>query len=277
MRIRLRRPGHDRPGGLEKTLAALAVAAVILQAPSRAQGPDEEPRDAPPPATRPGDDEAAVGGDWEAPVDPAGGCKVLVDRDGKRIRIAVPESPRVLSAEIGRMDAPRVLRPVRGDFDVSVRVNGVFHPSGRSTLKEYAPYHGAGILLWQDERNYLRLEIATDLHRGRPRPYANFEWRRDGELASSKGLRIEGGSNRLLLRRRGNEIRAAFGRDGDHWTWFAPLAANFQDNLKVGADAINTATNPLFAELEMFELERPEAADRARPPAADPAAPSPTP
>lgn len=274
--MRKRPRKHDRLGGLKGVVLALVVVLIVLP-PLQAEGPDSGLVGASSPAPGPGDEEVSVGGDWEAPIDPGGGCKIIVDETGNHIRITVPESPRVLNAEIGRMDAPRVLRTVQGDFDVSVRVNGVFHPSGRSTMKQYAPYHGAGILLWQDERNYLRLEIAADIHRGRTRPYANFEWRRDGELASSKGMRIEDGSNRLLLQRRGDEIRASFSRDGNHWTRFAPLTVDFRDNIKVGADAINTATNPLFAELEMFELVKPETSDRGRPRDSDLAAPDLTP
>ena len=77
-----------------------------------------------------------------------------------KITIIVPGTPHLLSAELGRMNAPRLLRDMHGDFDALVRVGGVFHTSGRATVREYAPYHGAGILLWQDEDNYIRLEIA---------------------------------------------------------------------------------------------------------------------
>jgi hypothetical protein len=131
--------------------------------------------------------------DWGVPVDPDGDSTFDFDRSGDWIRIAVPGTPHALSAEIGRMNAPRMLRTVRGDFDASVSVTGVFHPAGRPTMKQYAPYHGAGILLWQDERNYVRLEIAADVHRGKPRAYANFELRKGGALAVSRGLEIKDG------------------------------------------------------------------------------------
>ena len=66
------------------------------------------------------------------------------------------------------------------------------------------------------------------------------------------------GSSDLRLRRRGAEILGAFGPDGVRWTSFPPLSANLKDRLKVGVSAINTATKPLTAELEGFEVsERP--------------------
>ena len=194
--------------------------------------------------------------DWGKPIDPDGDCKFEIDEDNNRIKIAIPGTPHVLSAELGRGNAPRLLRPAGGNFDVSVSVGGVFHPSGRATTKEYAPYHGAGILVWQDERNYVRLEIATDIRRGKVRSYANFELRRGGALAVSKGLENKDGSTHLRLERRGSEVRAAFGPDGVRWTRFEPLLVDFDDRLSVGVVAINSATKPLNAGLEMFSITR---------------------
>ncbi len=192
--------------------------------------------------------------DWGPPVDPDGDCKFDLVSSGNEIKIAVPGTPHLLSVEINRRNAPRLLRPVRGNFDVGVSVTGVSRPSGRATVKEYAPYHGAGILLWQDDRNYLRLEIAADVHRGKTRSYANFELRKGGVLAVSNGLEIKDGSTRLRLERRGGEVRAAFGPDGVRWTSFAPLTVDFADNVSVGVVAINSATKPLNAKLEMFTI-----------------------
>jgi hypothetical protein len=192
--------------------------------------------------------------DWSDIVNPDDDCKIDQDRASDRVTISVPGTPHVLSAEIGRLNAPRLLRAVRGDFEVRMRVDGVFHPSGRATMKEYAPYHGAGVLLWQDGDNYLRLEIAADLHEGRVRPYVNYELRKDGALAVSRGIKIEDGSTYLRLERRGDEFRAAFGPDGVRWTALPPINAKLDYQLKAGVAAINTATKPLTAQLEDFRV-----------------------
>jgi len=204
--------------------------------------------------------ETPNGAEWRDPVNPDGDCQFDLDRPENKIRIVVPGTPHLLSAELGRMNAPRILREVIGDFDASVRVAGAFHPTGSRTVKEYAPYHGAGILLWQDGDNYVRLEIAADLQHGKVRPYVNFELRKDGALAVSRGLKIGDGASHLRLRRRGDEILAAFGRDGVIWTSFTPLSVNLKERLSVGVAAINTASKPMTAELEGFEVsERPGA------------------
>lgn len=192
--------------------------------------------------------------DWNDIVIPDRDCKVDADRDRDRVTIDVPGAPHVLSAELGWLNAPRALRAVRGDFEAHVRVDGVFHPMGKATMKQYAPYHGAGILLWQDGRNYLRLEIAADLKKGKVRRYANYELRKDGALAVSRGIKIEDGSTYLRLERRGDAFEAAFGPDGSRWTSFPPITAKLADQLKIGVAAINTATKPLTADLEGFAL-----------------------
>ena len=133
-------------------------------------------------------------------------------------------------------------------------------PWGRSwwpvcaTTKEYPPYHGAGILLWQDAGNYVRLEIATDLHRGKPRHYANYEYRQESRLLSSKGQSSESGSAYLRLERRGEEITASFSNDGARWVSFPGLRVTLAPDLKVGLVAINTATKPLVARFEDFRV-----------------------
>ena len=61
----------------------------------------------------------------------------------------------------------RILRDITGDFDLRVRVAGTRRPGGRATTTAYSPYHGAGLIIWQDEENYVRLEIAADLQYGK--------------------------------------------------------------------------------------------------------------
>ena len=202
---------------------------------------------------------------WGDAVDPDGDCKFELEPRENRVRIIVPGKTHILSAEIGRVNAPRILRDVEGDFDVSVRVAGTSHPGGKATTTVYPPYHGAGLLIWQDQENYVRLEIAADLQHGKARPYVNFEHRKDGALATSSGIMNTDGSNHLRLKRRGAEIYASFGPDGVRWTSFSPLTAKLNDRLNVGVAAINSSTKPFTAEFEGFDvLEREEPIKRHR-------------
>ena len=195
-------------------------------------------------------------GNWDA-VDPDRDSKFELEPREGRVSITVPGKAHILSAEIGRVNAPRIVRDIKGDFDVSVQVTGTTHPGGKPTTNLYPPYHGAGLLIWQDQDNYVRLEIAADLQHGKPRPYVNFEQRIQGALAVSSGIRNTDGSNQLRIRRRGDEIYASFGPDGLRWTSFSPLTAKLNDRLKVGVSAINSSTKPFTAEFAGLEaLER---------------------
>src|SRR4051794_7956486 len=86
---------------------------------------------------------------WGRVIDPWRDCDVTLDRDNERLKIQVPGTPHVLSAEVPQlpMNAPRVLRHVRGDFTAGVRVLGRLEP-GQSKTTHYDPYHGAGLINW---------------------------------------------------------------------------------------------------------------------------------
>ena len=151
-------------------------------------------------------------------IDPWRDCDVSLDREHDRLKIQVPGTPHVLSAEAPElpMNAPRVVRRVRGDFTASVRVLGRLEP-GRSKTTHYDPYHGAGLIVWQDPSNYLRLERAVGFINGRHHPYINYELREGGRLAMSHGITIEDRSLFLKLRRQGRSFSAWYSRDGRRW------------------------------------------------------------
>ena len=199
-------------------------------------------------------------------VNPNGDCTIHLDRAEKRATISVPGTAHLLSADLGRVNAPRILREIRGDFEVRVKVTGTSHPGGRKTTTQYAPYHGAGILLWQDRSNYVRLEIASEIRKGKVFSYANFELRQDGLLVTSRGLEIVDGASDLRLRRRADEIHGAFSLDGDHWTPLAPIVAKLEDRVEIGVVAVNSSSKPLKAEFEGFAVPKGRGATTTRRP-----------
>jgi serine/threonine protein kinase/regulation of enolase protein 1 (concanavalin A-like superfamily) len=246
----------------------------IAAAPRNAMpDPDQPHREVPvKPETRAPVKSARTLANWGDVTDPDEDCQVLMDKEMQRAAIAVPGTAHLLSAEQGRMNAPRVLRDITGDFEVRVRVTGTSHPGGTATTTRYNPYHGAGILVWQDPENYVRLEIAADLRKGKVFSYANFELRQAGRLAVSWGLKIVDGSSYLRLERRGDVIRGSFSPDGDHWTPFSPMIVDLKDSLKVGVLAVNSASKPLKAGFADFRVTgKPNSqADGDRPPPGPP-------
>lgn len=203
---------------------------------------------------------------WGVFNDPDGDCRFLLDTQSKTATLEVPGTAHALSVELGLLNAPRTLRPVQGDFESRVRAGGTEQVTGRPTVKTYSAYHGVGMLLWQDEKNYIRLEIATDIQRGKQRPYANFEYREAGKLVSSRGQAADPGPAMLRLDRSGTDFTASFSADGIRWVYFPVLKTTLADKLQIGLVAINTASKPLSARYEDFQVApRPKPARETAP------------
>jgi regulation of enolase protein 1 (concanavalin A-like superfamily) len=196
---------------------------------------------------------------WGRAFDPSRDCEFSLDLERNRLKITVPGTPHVLSAEDPKlpMNAPRVVRRVRGDFTAEVRVLGRLEP-GRARTTTYDPFHGAGLIVWQDPSNYLRLERAVGFIKGRPHPYLNYELREGGRLAMSHGITIEDRSLSLKLRRQGQEFSAWYSHDGRRWVQLAKVGATLDERVEVGVVAVNSAARTLSAELERFSVNDPQ-------------------
>jgi regulation of enolase protein 1 (concanavalin A-like superfamily) len=196
---------------------------------------------------------------WGRVVDPWRDCTFSLDRENDRLRIHVPGTAHVLSAEVAElpMNAPRVLRRVRGDFTATVHVMGRFEP-GRYRTTPYDPYHGAGLIIWQDRSNYLRIERAVGYIKGRNQPYINYELREGGRLTVTEGISIAGHPLFLKIQRRGGAFTGGYSQDGRRWTGLDRIDTTFADRVDIGAVAINSSKEPLSAELEMLNIEDPQ-------------------
>ena len=196
---------------------------------------------------------------WGHVLDPSRDCEVSLDVEHNRLKIAVPGTPHILSAEDPElpMNAPRVMRRVRGDFTAEVKVLGRLEPGWAKTTY-YDPYHGAGLIVWQDGSNYLRLERAVGFIKGRRYPYLNYELREDGRLAISQGITSEDRPLVLKLRRRGQEFSASYSRDGHRWIQLRKVDTNLNERVEVGVIAVNSSARALPAELEQLIVNDPE-------------------
>jgi regulation of enolase protein 1 (concanavalin A-like superfamily) len=192
-------------------------------------------------------------------LDPSGDCDFALDPEHDRLTIKVPGTPHVLSAEVPQlpMNAPRVMRPIRGDFTAAVHVLGQLQPGWLKTT-HYDPYHGAGLIVWQDPSNYLRLERAVGIINGLHQPYINYELREDGRLAVSHGITTEDRPLFLKLQRQGGAFRAAYSRDGRRWVDLGRVDASFAERVEVGVIAVNSSKRALAAELEGLRIDDPQ-------------------
>ena len=201
-------------------------------------------------------------GRWGTSTDPDGDCTFYVAK--KSLLISVPGSgqPHDLAAEIDMANAPRVLRPVCGDFTIQVRVDGRFAPGMESSKSGRVPYNGAGLVAMVDSENVVTLaRAATQRKGGDPESYANFEIRTGGQLQRiglSGDQRLpKDGPVYLRLERRGSQFHGAVSEDGSSWHALEPkeIPSDWPKELQAGVIAISTSKdefNPRFSQLQVL-------------------------
>jgi regulation of enolase protein 1 (concanavalin A-like superfamily) len=192
---------------------------------------------------------------WGVVVDPDRDCRIGLE--GEKLTITVPPKRHDLSIEVGDMNAPRVLQEIQGDFIAQLKVSGKVRHTGNRTSEHYLAYHGAGFLLWQDERTYIRLDRASVVQdEAGTVHYANFGLRQNAKLVDveKSGIRIADHDAYLRLERRGDRVFRSVSQDGVRWMSFDPYVVDLNAALKLGVAAINTSTEPFKAEFAEFEI-----------------------
>ena len=102
---------------------------------------------------------------WGLVVDPVGDCTFHHDVD--EFTIKVPGTYHDLWPIKGQVNAPLVLQEVEGDFTVEVLIVEVSRAEPNTVLPGMAStvsFHAGTLLIWQDSRNFVRLE-KTDMHK----------------------------------------------------------------------------------------------------------------
>jgi len=188
---------------------------------------------------------------WGDVIDPDRDCKMALVAG--KLTITVPGTLHDLGAEVGKLNAPAVLGDVNGDFVATVKVGGKVEPRGNCTRPGGYPYHGTGLLLWNDPGNYVRLERAAVLREGKLLPYVNFE-ERTKSRPTGGGVAIPNAPVYLRLVRAGNKLAASVSTDGKVWRELKTLTIDYPAKLKVGVAAVNSADVPFTAELEEYRL-----------------------
>ena len=198
---------------------------------------------------------------WGKPVDPAKDCKFEV-KDGK-LKITVPggKEPHDLSAELNApMEAPRVLKEIEGDFQMEVNVAAFAVPEGTAGGTERnVAFWGAGFWVWQDEKNYVRLERAMFRREEQAPCYISFELRKNGEFVKfgtpEDGTLDPKKGAVLRLKRKGNSFTAAVSEDaGKTWNELKTLEAELGKKLLAGVVAVNTSKADFAPEFEKYTL-----------------------
>src|SRR5262249_15078624 len=179
-----------------------------------------------------------IGAPWD--------CQFLADGTG--MTMTIPPTLHVLSPDLNLKNAPRLMAEVSGDFVAMVRVPGRILPGTKSVAKLPYTYQAAGLLLWQDENNYLRLEKASSFSEGKLRSLVFLELCRENKVTSIFPREVREGELTLKFERRGSEIRCAYSPDrGRTWLELKRQNAPFPNTLAVGVSASNASPKPFSA------------------------------
>jgi regulation of enolase protein 1 (concanavalin A-like superfamily) len=193
-------------------------------------------------------------GGWDRPIDPDRDCDFV--RADATLTIKVPGTEHDLAPERRRLNAPRLMRDVEGDFDVQVRVGGDFRPSAGSSV-------AAGLLLALPDGIHIRFEYGARRLGEEVQPYAAVRQLDAGRTPLNctwdGGWRLwplEAGARQAYLRlqRRGDLLRAFLGPDGERWTQLLPFGRRLPARLKVGLAAYSTSKEPFAPRFEWFKL-----------------------
>jgi len=196
---------------------------------------------------------------WGKVVDPDSDCTVKVDKG--RLTIAVPGTNHNLNPRFN-LKAPRVMQMVEGNFVASVKVTGDWDPGEKASKPSAVPFYGAGLLLWQDEKNLLRLERdiwwRADLKKHVRYPPL-VEYYKDGVYQKTNPIStfdefFKGKSTYLKLERKGDKALASYSHDGKEWTMAKEITVELQKKLQIGVAAVNGSEKALTVVFEDFKL-----------------------
>lgn len=190
---------------------------------------------------------------WGLAIDPDSDCKI--DPDGtKSLSIAIPGIWHDLNPHVNKLNAPRVIQTVEGDFTVTVKVVGDFKPAGKSLNPTSIPANGGGIVVWNNSDNFIRLERFAVLRKGRVNPFIAFVEREGGYEGAVHNVGYPGGDCYLRMERRGSRIAGYTSTNGTQWKQLKPIDTLWPSRLKVGLSACNCTTEPTSVKFEKFTL-----------------------
>jgi regulation of enolase protein 1 (concanavalin A-like superfamily) len=198
---------------------------------------------------------------WGVPIDPLKECEFTAGMN--RLSMKIIGSDHQKMVERWNVNAPRIMREVEGDFTLTVKVVGEFRPGGKSTNVKAVPWHGAGIIVWNDVDNYIRLERAASNRNGKISPYVNFEEFSGGTRGGSNSEGMKEGDCWLRMDRRGSKILGGISFDGTTWKELKPIEIVWPTKLSVGLQATTSSgILPWSVSFEGYDLKVAEKAKK---------------
>ena len=205
-------------------------------------------------------------------TDPEKDCKLVKSDDSMKIQIEIPGGKiRSIAPFIVQRinkkkplhNAPMALIDVEGDFAVLVEVTGEISagatlPRDRQGNTVPFTFQSAGLILYQDKDNFVRLERTAGVVVSTLQPVHKvlFEVVKDGKQVPNQSYPAvpEGPVYLLLMRRKGQVMCGASPRLGSPPQPFKLIELDLPKKVKVGLCASNISAKPFSAQFENFAL-----------------------
>lgn len=230
-------PNRELPADAGRFLGSLAIGNERAKAASE---PEPEPKGKALP-------------DWGLAIDPDNDC--TFNTDGKKsLSIQVPGTWHDLNPHVNKLNAPRVVQAVEGDFSITVKVTGDFKPQGKPQNPKSVPSNGGGIVVWNNADNFIRLERFAIIRKGKVSPFILFVEREAGYQGADHNEGYPGGDCYLRMERQGSRIIGSSSTDGIKWKQLKPIDTLWPSRLKVGLAVTNSNSDPVKVRFEEFKL-----------------------
>jgi regulation of enolase protein 1 (concanavalin A-like superfamily) len=190
---------------------------------------------------------------WGTAVDPDGDCK-FEEKEGT-VTIRVPGTNHDLTYQdaAGKLNAPRLLREVEGDFTIQVKVLKFPMRDADAKMTGMFPFTSAGLLIWKDDKNFFRIERAAV---GSP-PFAYLGGIIDGKNTVHQGGEISDTDTVLRAERKGNKLTfSARDADATNWSDLHTETIELPAKLMVGVESVNTVDKEFPAKFQELELKQ---------------------
>jgi regulation of enolase protein 1 (concanavalin A-like superfamily) len=235
---------RDLPSDADQFLSSLKING---GAPAKAAAASDSPRARRPAAktARSAATERALAG-WGVATDLDGDCKFAPD--GNTLVIEVPNTDHGLIANlIDRSNAPRVLREVEGDFEIQVKVDGTFKPTGPGTTLLNMPTNEAGLVVINDADNFITLLRSASFRNDKNNTSVAVSHRTEARGQGMRRPQIGGGTTYLRLVRQGSKFLPSASSDGKTWESLRPVEVDWPGRLKLGVTALTKGAEQPFS------------------------------
>ena len=139
-------------------------------------------------------------------------------------------------------DAPRLVQPINGNFTIETQV---------ALSKNLPPgFVAAGILIWQDQNNFLRIEQSPTTFDFEQEVNGVFSHDAPQSLAAAT---ITAPLAELQIQKQGDSWAASWRIPGQSWQYINTASVHLQ-NIQVGLFVVNQATSGTSSDFHYFHV-----------------------